>query len=78
MCKASIKEIIDVARTVKQLKLKPHQKINLIRTYLLPRYNNKLVANPLPLGNLDLIDKELKIIIKEILHLLPSTTDGLI
>ena len=78
LCKASIKEIIDVARTVKQLKLKPHQKINLIRTYLLPRYNNKLVANPLPLGNLDLIDKELKIIIKEILHLLPSTTDGLI
>ena len=78
MCKTSIKEIIDVARTVKQLKLKLHQKINLIRTYLLPRYIHKLVANPPPLGTLDLIDKQLKTIIKEILHLHPSTTDGLI
>ena len=78
LCKTSIKEIIDAARTVKQLKLKPHQKINLIRTYLLPRYIHKLVANPPPLGTLDLIDKELKTIIKEILHLHPSTTDGLI
>ena len=78
LCKASTKEIIDAARTVKQLKLKPHQKINLIRTYLLPRYIHKLVANPPPLGTLDLIDKELKIIIKEILHLHPSTMDGLV
>lgn len=44
----------------------------------MPRYIHKLVANPPPLGTLDLIDKELKTIIKEILHLHPSTTDGLI
>ena len=78
MCQASIKEIIDAAKSVTRLKLKPHQKINLIRIYLLPRYIHKLVANPPPLGTLDQIDHEIKQIIKQILHLHPSTTDGVI
>ncbi|CAK9796168.1 Retrovirus-related Pol polyprotein from type-2 retrotransposable element R2DM [Anthophora quadrimaculata] len=71
-------EIIKAVKCVKKMKLKPHQKVNLIRTYLLPRYTHKLVANPPPLGLLDKIDHEVKQIIKEILHLHPSTTDGLI
>ena len=55
-----------------------HQKINPIRIYLLPRYIHKLVANPPSLGTLDRIDHEIKQIIKQILHLHPFTTDGLI
>ena len=77
MCKASIKEIVDAAKSVKQLKLKLYQKINLIRTYLLPKYIHKSMANP-PLGTLDQIDNKLRIIIKEILHLHLSITDGII
>ena len=77
LCKASIKEIVDAAKSVKQLKLKPHQKINLIKTYLLPKNIYKSMANP-PLGTLDQIDNKLRIIIKEILHLHLSITDGII
>ncbi|XP_076397910.1 uncharacterized protein LOC143266162 [Megachile rotundata] len=76
--RASVKEIVDAAEGIKNLSLKPHQKVNLIRAYLLPRYIHRLVANPPPLGILDDIDKEVKQIIKKILHLHPSTTDGLI
>lgn len=78
ICKISVKEIADAERSVKNLKLKPHQKVNLIRTYLLPRYIHKLVANSLPLGTLEQIDHEIKQIIKEILHLHSSITDGII
>ncbi|XP_061942880.1 uncharacterized protein LOC133667679 [Apis cerana] len=42
------------------------------------KYIHKLVANPPPLGTLDQIDHEIKQIIKQILHLHPSTTDGVI
>ncbi|CAK9796162.1 Retrovirus-related Pol polyprotein from type-2 retrotransposable element R2DM [Anthophora quadrimaculata] len=78
MQQTSADEIARAARQVRRMKLKPHQKINMIRTYLLPRYIHKLVANPPSLGLLDQIDHDIKQIIKEILHLHPSTTDGLI
>ncbi|CAK9799114.1 Retrovirus-related Pol polyprotein from type-2 retrotransposable element R2DM [Anthophora plagiata] len=78
MQQPSSDEIIKGAQCIKKMGLKPHQKVNLIRTYLLPRYIHNLVANPPPLGLLDKIDHEIKSIIKEILHLHPSTTDGLI
>ena len=45
MCKRNVQEIINAAKCVKNLKLKLHQKINLIRIYLLPKYIHKLVAN---------------------------------
>ncbi|CAK9829662.1 Retrovirus-related Pol polyprotein from type-2 retrotransposable element R2DM [Anthophora retusa] len=76
--KFSEKSLIEAMKTIKQMKLKPHQKVNLIRTYLLPRFTHQLVANPPSLGLLDRIDQEVKGIIKDILHLHPSTTDGLI
>lgn len=69
LCKTSIQEIVYAAKCVKSLKLKSHQKINLLRIYLLSRYIHKLVTNPLPVGILDQIDQEIKKIIKEILHL---------
>ncbi|CAK9834503.1 Retrovirus-related Pol polyprotein from type-2 retrotransposable element R2DM [Anthophora retusa] len=74
----SEKEIVDAIKNIRSLKLKPHQKVNLIRTHLLPRYIHQLVANPPSLGLLDRIDQEIKVQIKEILHLHPSTTDGVI
>ncbi|CAK9834605.1 Retrovirus-related Pol polyprotein from type-2 retrotransposable element R2DM [Anthophora retusa] len=78
MQQTSSDEIVMAAKQIKKMKLKPHQKVNMIRTYLLPRYIHKLVANPPPLGLLDQIDHDVKQVIKEILHLHPSTTDGVI
>lgn len=62
-----------------QLKLKS-QKINLIRTYLLPRYIHNLVASPSPLDTLNQIDDQIEIkrLIKEILHLHLSATNRII
>lgn len=56
LSRTSSKEIIDAGKAVKRVKLKPHQKVNLIRTYLLLRYIHKLVANPSSLGTLRQID----------------------
>lgn len=76
---SSTREILQAIKAVRRLKLKPHQKINLIRTYLLPRrYIHKLVADSPPLGTLRQLDQDIRQEIKHILHLHPSTTDGLI
>ncbi|CAK9816254.1 Retrovirus-related Pol polyprotein from type-2 retrotransposable element R2DM [Anthophora plagiata] len=48
MKQTSSKEIVEATKMIKKMGLKPHQKINLIRTYLLPRFIHKLVANPPP------------------------------
>lgn len=48
------------------------------KIYLLPRYIHKLMANSPSLGTLHKIDYEIKLIIKHILHLHSSTTDGII
>ena len=60
------------------MNLKPHQKIELINKFLLPRFIYKLIVNPPSLGTLDQIGHEVKQIIKNILHVHPSTIDGLI
>ncbi|CAK9796556.1 Retrovirus-related Pol polyprotein from type-2 retrotransposable element R2DM [Anthophora plagiata] len=75
--KFSEQVILDSIKAIKKMKLKPYQKVNLIRTYFLPRFIHQLVANPPSLGLLDQIDHEIKGEIKNILHLHPSTTDGL-
>ncbi|XP_076764849.1 uncharacterized protein LOC143431795 [Xylocopa sonorina] len=61
-----------------QIRLKPHQKMNLIRTYLLARYIHKLVANQPPLYVLDQTVHGVKQVIKETYHFHSSTADRII
>lgn len=63
LCKASINNIKNAANSVKRFKLKP-------------KYIHMLVANSSVL--VVVIDHEIKQIIKTILYLHPSTTDGVI
>lgn len=66
--------IVNIGR----MKLKPHQKLNLIRVYLLPRYIHVLVSCPPPIGLFERLDKDVRQEIKRILHLHLSTTDGIL
>lgn len=67
LCKASINNIKNAANSVKRFKLKP-------------KYIHMLVANPsaLVVQVIDVIDHEIKQIIKTILRLHPFTMDGVI
>lgn len=76
--RSQIKRIVDAAENISKMGLKPHQKINLIRSRLLPKYIHRLVANPPPICLLNTLDHEIKQVVKKILHLHPSTTDGII
>lgn len=73
-----ITKITEAAKNVSKMKLKPHQKVELIKTFLLPRYTHELVASPPTLGMLAKTDDEIRQIVKKILQLHPSTTDGII
>lgn len=75
---ANADNIIKAVTNVGTFKLKPHQEVNLIRTYLLPRFIHELIASPPPTWTLMKIDHEIKQTVKRILHLHTSTADGLI
>lgn len=63
---------------VKKLALKPHQKVNLISTYLVPHYLYQMVLGITPITILRQLDQELRVVIKDIYHLPQSTANGLI
>jgi hypothetical protein len=63
---------------VKRLALKPHQKIQLISTYLVPHYIYPLVLGIAPVTRLREIDRDIRVAVKEILHLPLCVTDGFI
>jgi len=56
------------------MELKPHQKLVLIRVYLLSRFIRGLVAVSLSMGALTNIDAEVRRVVKDICKLHPSTT----
>lgn len=62
----------------KKLALKPHQKVNLISTYLVPHYLYQLVLALPPVTLLRQLDQELRVVVKDIYHLPQSTADGFI
>ena len=76
--KNKIEKVLKAANAVKRMGLKPYQKVELIRTYLIPKIIYALVANPPPIGTLKELDHEIKQVIKSILKLHPSTADGII
>jgi hypothetical protein len=63
---------------VSPLALKPHQKVELITTYLVPHYLYRLVLAVPPQKLIRQLDQELKAVIKSIYHLPQSTTDGVL
>jgi hypothetical protein len=74
-----IRELInDCICRVKRLALKPHQKIQLISTYLVPHYIYPLVLGVAPVTRLREIDRDIRVAMKEILHLPLCVTDGFI
>jgi len=70
--------ITGAANNIARMELKPHQKLELIRVYLLPRYIHGLVAVPPSMGALANIDAEVRRVVKDVYKLHPSTTDGII
>jgi hypothetical protein len=65
-------------RRVKSLALKPHQKVDLISTYLVPHYLYQLVVATPTTTLLRELDQELRVVVKDIFHLPHSTTNGVI
>jgi hypothetical protein len=76
-CGIIVPEILNVIRRVRNLCLKPCQKIELIQNYIFPRYIYQLVTKPPSDSVLKLLDSEVRQEIKKILHLVPSTATGL-
>lgn len=71
-----VPEIIKVIKRVRTLYLKPQQKLDLLTTYILPRFTYGLLVSPPCDAVLKLLDSEIRQQVKEILHLVPSTTTG--
>jgi hypothetical protein len=63
------RRLISAAKRGCQLSLKPEQKINLITTFLLPKFLYILIEDPPSLAYLKSIDHDLRQIFKNILHL---------
>lgn len=63
---------------VKRLALKPHQKVELISTYLVPHYLYQLGMAAPAISEIRKLDQAVRVVIKDILHLPQSTTDCLI
>lgn len=73
---SEVPSIIKIIKNVKKLYLKPHQKLELIQTYILPHFIYSLTINVPPKGTLKLLDSEIRQQLKEILHLPLSTATG--
>jgi hypothetical protein len=61
-----------------KLPLKPHQKLCLLERYLVPHYLYQLVLAVPAVSALRGIDQELRVVIKEFMHLPASISNGLI
>lgn len=72
-----IPKLIDATKRLAKLKLKPHQKIELLKTYVVPHFIHGLVTCP-PVGTaLRALVGEIRQVVKQMLHLPASTADGL-
>uniref|UniRef100_A0A6M2DYL2 Putative reverse transcriptase n=1 Tax=Xenopsylla cheopis TaxID=163159 RepID=A0A6M2DYL2_XENCH len=70
------KALIEASQRVRGLKLKPPQKIDLIKQFIIPHYLYILTADVPCQGALEILDCEMRSIYKSILHLPQSTTNG--
>lgn len=67
--KEKLETITRAASAIARMALKPHQKVAVIRTYLLPRIIYELMTSPPPIKVLKELDHEVKQVVKGILKL---------
>lgn len=75
-CGIIVPEIVNLIKRVRKLPLKPHQKIDLLVSFIFPRFIYCLLTNPPNDSVLKLLDSEIRQNVKQILHLVPSTATG--
>lgn len=71
-----VPDVIAIVKRLRQLALKPQQKIDLLINYVLPRFIYGMLICPPADCVLKLLGNELRQQVKEILHLVPSTATG--
>lgn len=71
-----VPDIIDIVKRVRKMPLKPQQKVELIASYIMPRFIHGFLICPPSDSVLRFLDSELRQQIKLILHLVPSTASG--
>lgn len=71
-------ELLETLKRVERLSLKPHQKAQLITTYIIPHYLHKLILEMTPITTIRKIDQELRRVIKNMYHLPQCTANGLL
>jgi hypothetical protein len=71
-------ELSDTLQRVERLSLKPHQKAQLITTYIIPHYLHTLILEITPITTIRNIDQEIRRVIKNIYHLPQCTANGLL
>lgn len=74
---SEVPTILGAVANTGRLKLKPVQKVELLRTYILPRFIYSLSANKPAKGTLRMLDQQVRQVVKGMLHLVPSTATGL-
>ena len=76
MCNEShLDSLIVAAGRVRRLALKPRQMLRIMFTYLLPKFLYRWGVDIPAAGKLKNVDRELRMLVKQILHLHPTTTD---
>lgn len=75
-CGTIVPEILSIIKRTRQLSLMLGQKMELLLSYIFPRYIHSLLIHPPCEGALKLLDSEVRQKVKGILHLTPSTAFG--
>lgn len=75
-CEEAVKELRDSLPRVKRLALRAHQKIELLAGYLIPHFLYPLAMAPICATQLKVLDRDIRVTVKECLHLPLSTADG--
>lgn len=70
--------LVKSAGRVRRLSLKPHQKVNLLMSYVVPAFAHRLTIDPPGTAELLRVDTRLRGEVKKMLHLHPTTTDGIL
>lgn len=74
---AEVQVIVQAVKNVRRLKLKPHQKMELLQTFVLSKFVYSLMNTRPSKGTLRMLDQGIRQEVKEILHLPQSTPTSL-
>lgn len=75
---AAIEELRDSLHRVRKLALRPHQKIELLARYLIPHFLYPIAMDTIEATRLKELDRDVRMAVKDCLHLPASTADGFI